>query len=152
MTQLDLFDVNLQRAQIHEFPAARGVSFAHSIAQRLDDLDYASGKKLWQAVCRDLRNGFRKQGLTTDAIKTSIDELADQVHGALRLLHFQKQYRPAAVILSLTGQQLSASPHVYSAGEAGALGQGTKFLAGLGGAHEPPEYDAAHAREGGDAA
>lgn len=31
------------------------------------------------------------------------------------------------------------------AGEASALGQGTKFLAGLGGAHERPEYDAARA-------
>jgi hypothetical protein len=31
------------------------------------------------------------------------------------------------------------------AGEASALGQGTKFLAGLGGAHEKPEYDAARA-------
>ncbi|MBX5175313.1 hypothetical protein HJB77_03250 [Rhizobium lentis] len=151
MTQLDLFDFNQQRAQIHAFPAARGVSFAHSIAQRLDDLDFADGKKLWQAVCRDLRNGLRKQGLATDAIKTSIDELAGQVHEALRLLHLQKQYRPAAVILSMTGQRISALPHGDSAGEAGALGQGTKFLAGLGGAHEKPEYDAAHAREGGAA-
>ncbi|MEH3108999.1 MAG: hypothetical protein PGN22_02710 [Agrobacterium cavarae] len=33
------------------------------------------------------------------------------------------------------------------AGEASALGQGTKFLAGLGGAHERPEYDAARAGE-----
>ncbi|WP_035227756.1 hypothetical protein [Agrobacterium tumefaciens] len=33
------------------------------------------------------------------------------------------------------------------AGEASALGQGTKFLAGLGGAHENPEYDAARAGE-----
>ncbi|MGV2049302.1 hypothetical protein ACQZ48_04390 [Agrobacterium sp. 22-209-1] len=33
------------------------------------------------------------------------------------------------------------------AGEASALGQGTKFLAGLGGAHEPTEYDAARAGE-----
>lgn len=31
------------------------------------------------------------------------------------------------------------------AGEASALGQGTKFLAGLGGAHGKPEYDAARA-------
>lgn len=37
------------------------------------------------------------------------------------------------------------APCEDGAGEASALGQGTKFLAGLGGAHEKPEYDAARA-------
>lgn len=47
---------------------------------------------------------------------------------------------------SLTSQPDDSIPHGYGAGEASALGQGTKFLAGLGGAHESTEYDAAHAR------
>ena len=43
----------------------------------------------------------------------------------------------------LFGEDVAASGD--GAGEASALGQGTKFLAGLGGAHERPEYDAARA-------
>lgn len=58
-----------------------------------------------------------------------------------------KQKKTEAVIFSLTGQRIEAFPHGNSAGEAGALGQGTKFLAGVGGAHEEAsEYDAARAR------
>ncbi|ANL55088.1 hypothetical protein AMC82_CH03930 [Rhizobium phaseoli] len=151
MSQLDLFAYRKSTAQLHSFPCDRHVSFAHSVAQRLDVLDYAGGKNLWQAVCRNVRNGLKRDGLTTAEIRFSIDQLADQVHEALRYLHLQKQYRPSAVILSLTGDRIESIPNSDGAGEAGALGQGTKFLAGLGGAHETPEYDAAHAREGGAA-
>jgi hypothetical protein len=46
---------------------------------------------------------------------------------------------------SLTSQHDESVPHGYGAGEAGALGQGAKLLAGLGGAHGSTEYDAARA-------
>lgn len=61
----------------------------------------------------------------------------------------QKQITPQAVILSLRGERIETLPHGDGAGEAGALGQGTKFLVGVGEAHV--EYDAARTREGGAA-
>lgn len=60
-----------------------------------------------------------------------------------------KPPKAPAVILSLSGQRIQNHPHGNGVGVAGALGRGTKFLAGLGGAHERTEYDAARAHEGG---
>ncbi|MHC2488151.1 hypothetical protein CN068_06905 [Sinorhizobium meliloti] len=151
MSQLDLFTRHQVRAQVVTFPDERRVSLAHSIAARLDDVDYDSGKKLWQGVCRDIRKGLRNEGLSTAEVKASIDQLADAVHEELKSIRLQKQYRRPAKIFSMMGQRIEALPHGNGAGAAGALGQGTKFLAGLGGAHERTEYDAARAREGGAA-
>lgn len=65
---------------------------------------------------------------------------------------FQKQMSQSETVISFsTTQPLATDRNGNGAGEASALGQGTKFLAGLGGAHEKPEYDAARAREGGAA-
>jgi hypothetical protein len=62
-----------------------------------------------------------------------------------------KQRKSDAVIYMLPERQVRTVLYGDGAGAAGALGQGTKFLAGLGGAHETPEYDAARAWEGGAA-
>lgn len=48
----------------------------------------------------------------------------------------QKQEQAGAVIYSLMWQKLLPPQYGNGAGEACALGQGTKFLAGLGGAHD----------------
>jgi hypothetical protein len=88
------------------------------------------------------------------------DALADDLLRMVRIqiafrqmssISLQKQNKASASIFSLTGEPLQAFPHGEGAGEACALGQGAKLLAGLGGAHETPEYDAARAREGGAA-
>lgn len=152
MSQLDLFTDYRPKARLFRFPSERIVTHAHAIAQRLDDLDYDGGRKHWSTLCRDLRKGLRNDGKDPTEIKSVIDQLAAQVSDALRSLHLQKQYRSPAVILSLTGERVETVPHGEGRGEADALGQGTKFLAGLGGAHELTEYDAAHASDGGDAA
>ena len=151
MSQLDLFLHTKPTRQIFHFPSDRRVTFAHAVAQRLDALDYDGGKKLWQDVCRDVRQGLRTEGLTTSEIKVSIDQLADDVHASLKRLAILKQYRPQAVILSLRPDLDSNYPHGDGVGVAGTLGQGTKFLAGLGGAHERTEYDATRAHDGGAA-
>jgi hypothetical protein len=151
MFQSDLFYDYKPQAHVIPFPTERRVSLVHSIAQRLDALDYESGKSFWQTVCRDVRNGLRKNGLTTAEIRTSIDQFAEDVHRELKIVRIQKQYRPEAAIFALTGERIQSLPHGHGAGEACALGQGAKLLAGLGGAHESMEHDAARAREGGAA-
>lgn len=65
---------------------------------------------------------------------------------------FIHKQEPASTVISLpTVQHPKTKQHADSAGEASATGQGAKLLAGLGGAHESTEYDAARApaREGG---
>lgn len=152
MTQLDIFRDYRPIAKFYTFPSLAHVSFAHQIAQRLDALDYDGGRMHWQAVSREYRAALRSQGMTSMQSKEAVDILADEVHEALRLITIQKQYRPSALIFSITGQQIEALPYRSCAGEAGALGQGTKFLAGMGRAHETTEYDAARGYDGGDAA
>ncbi|WP_392711124.1 DUF6074 family protein [Rhizobium ruizarguesonis] len=152
MTQLNLFDLVPQSAEVIRFPLRPCASLARAIARDLSWMDFEAGKKHWQEVCRDLRKRFRREGLSTDSIRSKIDELADDVHHLLRDPSIPKQFSGTTVILSLKGEKIATLARGYGAGGAGALGQGTKFLAGLGGAHERPEYDAAHAREGGDAA
>lgn len=151
MSQLDLFSDHKPKARLYQFPSSHCVTEAHAIASRLDDLDYQSGKAMWDSICRDRRNGLRREGLRNPEIKLAIDELAELVHVELRNIRIQKQYRPPAVILSLRGALIHPVPHGEGAGAAGALGQGTKSLAGLGGAHEQTEYDVARARDGGAA-
>lgn len=62
-----------------------------------------------------------------------------------------KPVDPRGQIIPLQSRKDSAAQYGCGAGAAGALGRGAKLLAGLGGAHETPEYDAARAREGGAA-
>ncbi|APO67245.1 hypothetical protein IE4872_CH01603 [Rhizobium gallicum] len=139
-------------AEVIQFPETSRFSFARAIALDLSRLDFDAGKKHWQNVCRDLRKRLRSDGVSTDAVRIMIKELADDVHHQLRDPSLQKQMTgEPTVILSMKGETIATLRRGDGAGEAGVLGQGTKFLAGLGGAHETPEYDAAHAREGGAA-
>ena len=62
-----------------------------------------------------------------------------------------KQKSAATVISLQAAQRKQPIQHFQGAGEAGASGQGAKLLAGLGGAHESTEYDAARGRDGGAA-
>jgi hypothetical protein len=87
------------------------------------------------------------------------DKVADDLIRAIKVgfaycekttIHKQKRQTEAVVYLS-TKRPSGPYQHGEGAGEASALGQGTKFLAGLGRAHEETEYDAARAREGGAA-
>jgi hypothetical protein len=149
MSQLDLFLHAKATGRIFRFPCDHRVTFAHTVAQRLSSLDHDNGKKLWQEVCKEVRQGLRSEGRTAADIKGSIDRLADEVHGALKHLAIQKEYRSPAVILPLPGRRLPISQHGGGEGVAGALGRGTKFLVGLGEAHERTQYDAARAHEGG---
>lgn len=149
MSQLDLFLHSKPQAILVPFPAHRCVSFAHAVAQRLASVDYAAGKIIWHEVTRDFRANRRKEGCSKEQIQADVNRLADRVHVALKSIELQKQYRAPAVILPMREKQSISFPHGDGAGEAGALGRGTKFLVGLGEAQE--EYDAARGRDGGAA-
>lgn len=149
MSQLDLFLHSKPQGILVPFPAKRYVSFPHAVAQRLASVDYAAGKILWHEVTRDFRASRRKEGRSKEEIQADINCLADQVHLALKSIELQKQYRAPAVILPMRADLSLPSQHDHGAGEAGTSGRGTKFLVGLGEAHE--EYDAARGRDGGAA-
>ncbi|MBB4407075.1 hypothetical protein [Agrobacterium radiobacter] len=85
---------------------------------------------------------------------------ADQAEADVRRTSTMKAGTPSFPVIDPSKAKLNApdigtwlfgdddeEPCENGAGEASALGQGTKFLAGLGGAHERPECDAARAGE-----
>jgi hypothetical protein len=149
MSQLDLFTHVRPMARVFRFPSERRVTFAHFVAQRLNVLEFEAGRQLWKEVSSDLRKGLKSEGASAADIKASIDRLADEVHDVLHRLSILKQYRVPAVILPLKAPSGSAYQHGDGDGKAGALGQGSKTLVGLGEAHA--EYDAARAHDGGAA-
>ncbi|NKM87468.1 hypothetical protein GFL54_24845 [Rhizobium laguerreae] len=147
MSQLDLFRDGERSAEIITFPLCRQ-SIARILANELSAMSFDQGKRHWQASCRTHRARLHLQGLRNWAIKTEIDQLADAVHEELQRIRFPKQIKRSAVIIPLNRQSAST---LVGGGEAGALGQGAKLLAGLGGAHKKQEYDVAREREGGAA-
>ncbi|MGO8054919.1 DUF6074 family protein [Rhizobium leguminosarum] len=147
MSQLDLFRDRERSAEIISFPLCRQ-SIARILANELSAMNFDQGKRHWQASCRMLRARLHLLGLRSWAIKAEIDQLADAVHEELKRIRFPKQIKQSAVIIPLNRQPIST---LDGDGGAGALGQGAKLLAGLGGAHKAQEYDAAREREGGAA-
>ncbi|MEY9780343.1 DUF6074 family protein [Sinorhizobium fredii] len=150
MTQLDLFVHYQTPADVVIFPFCRRISLARSIAAELSAIDVNAGRKHWQTVCREVRKGLRRDGLSTEAIKAEIDGLADAVHEELRIPQFPKQIKSPTLIVSLTVPSSSSNPHGYSGGAAGAPVPRAAPLGGYGlQAHdERSEYDAARACDG----
>lgn len=149
--QLSLLEWRLP-AEIVPFPLHRShgatIAYARSIVAM--EIPKRSGK------LNSLRAQTRKRlepFIGPDAADAAADDLIRVIKVGFAYCDssLPKPLKKPAVILSLTGQRIQSCPHSAGAGAAGALGQGTKFLAGLGGAHESPEYVAAHAREGGAA-
>jgi hypothetical protein len=140
-------------AEVVPFPFHRSHGATIAVARSIVNLETAkrSGR------LNSLRAQTRKQleplvGL--DAADRAADDLIRVIKigfGYCGHLPLQKQRTSATVISLLTGERSQMLPHGEGAGAAGALGQGAKLLAGLGGAHETPEYDAARASEGGAA-
>ncbi|MDG3577149.1 helix-turn-helix domain-containing protein [Rhizobium sp. YJ-22] len=88
-------------------------------------------------------------GATDILIEYNPAEISTPNNGAdvSSTLHPQEQITGTAIPFSPTVPDRIPVPDGYGAGEAGAPGQGATLLAGLGGAHETLEYDAARARE-----
>jgi hypothetical protein len=141
-------------AKILAFPVHRSHGSTIALARSIVNIETAkrSGK------LNSIRSQTRKRLEPLIGLDRA-DKAADDLIRAIKVgfayceTHgFQKQMRQSETVISFsTKQPLTADRHRNGAGEASALGQGTKFLAGLGGAHEPIEYDAARAREGGAA-
>ncbi|THK35628.1 hypothetical protein EHS39_23660 [Ensifer sp. MPMI2T] len=149
MTQLDLFVQYGKPAEVVIFPFCRRISLARSIAADLSVIDVNAGRKHWHTVCREVRKGLRRNGLSTEAIRAEIDGLADAVHEELRTPRFPKQIKTRTLIFSLTAPSSSTNPHGNSGGAAGASVPRAVPLVGLGEAHEESsEYDAARACDG----
>lgn len=150
--QLSLLDWR-PPAEIVPFPLHRSHGATITFARSIVDLETSkrSGK------LNSLRAQTRKRlepFIGQDAADAAADDLIRVIKVGFSYCEKSSLPKPSgqtAVILSLSGQRLENSPHGDSAGAAGALGQGTKFLAGLGGAHETAEYDAARAYDGGAA-
>jgi hypothetical protein len=112
----------------------------------------------WRLRLNALRSQVRKR-LTAFVGADRAEEAAD-VYVRMVRIHFDyhplpKQIESTALISSLTGQRIEAAPHRDSGGAAGASVPRPKALGGVWGRsphEEPTEYDAAHAREEGDAA
>ena len=151
MTQLDLLLDYKPKARLFSFPESCRVTMAHATAQELVELDFESAKKRWQLVSRQFGKRLRSEGVSTGLVNAAINDLAEEVHRSIDRLNLLKQYRSPAVILSLQGHRLPTPPHGDGDGNAGAVGQGTTSLVGLGEAHDRTEYDAARARDGGAA-
>ncbi|MDP9572680.1 UNVERIFIED_ORG: hypothetical protein J2W66_003173 [Agrobacterium larrymoorei] len=150
--QLSLLD--WPPAEVLPFPFHRSHGATIAVARSIVNIETAkrSGK------LNSIRAQTRKRLEPLIGVEQA-DKAADDLIRAIKVgfaycenatLHKQKSQSETVISLS-TRQPLKAVQHGDGAGEASALGQGTKFLAGLGGAHERPEYDAARAREGGAA-
>lgn len=137
-------------AEIVSFPLHRAHGATAGAARAIMDLETAkrTGK------LNSIRAQTRKRMETLFGAERA-EKIADDLVKAIRL---QIMYREVsrtsvhpertqgeAMIFTLTGQPLESIQQDTGASKAGALGQGTKFLAGVGRAHV--EYDAA--REGG---
>lgn len=138
-------------AEVLPFPFHRSHGATIAVARSIVNIETAkrSGK------LNSIRSQTRKRLEPFIGIDRA-DKAADDLIRAIKVgfaycesptFHKQKSHSET-VISFATKQPIKATPHGDGAGEASALGQGTKFLAGLGGAHERPEYDAARAREG----
>ncbi|TKV76741.1 hypothetical protein D0C28_14330 [Rhizobium sp. AU243] len=141
-------------AEILPFPFHRSHGATIAVARSIVNIETAkrSGK------LNSIRSQTRKR-LEPLIGFDQADKAADDLIRAIKVgfaycentaSHKQKSQSETVISFS-TKQPAKTDQHGNGAGEASALGQGTKFLAGLGGAHELPEYDAARAREGGAA-
>jgi len=138
-------------AEVLPFPFHRSHGATIAVARSIVNIETAkrSGK------LNSIRSQTRKRLEPFIGIDRA-DKAADDLIRAIKVGFaycesptFHKQKSQSETVISFsTRQPLKAVQYDNGAGEASALGQGTKFLAGLGGAHEKPEYDAARAREG----
>ncbi|MEY9377562.1 hypothetical protein [Rhizobium leguminosarum] len=147
--QLSLLDWK-SSAEVLPFPFHRSHGATAGVAKAVMRLD---GPKRTGRL-NSLRAQIRKRMeplIGADRANTIADDL-------LRMIRIQiayhedlnppvpKQSSAGALVFSLTVRHGKA---VHVVGEAEGLGQGAKPLAGLGGAHERVEFDAAREREGG---
>lgn len=145
--QLSLLDWR-PPADILPFPAHRSHGLTVGIARSLAGLETAKRTGKMNSIRAQTRK--RLQPLIGPELA---EKLADD---QIRMIRIQsaylnpslpKQCQNQALIFSLTGERIDQVPHGDGAGAASAGGQGTKFLAGLGGAHSLTEFGVAGARE-----
>lgn len=152
--QLSLLDWK-PPAEVLPFPSHRSHGATAMVARAIADMETAKRTGRLNSLRAQTRKRMEPI-FGTETAERAADDLVRMVRIHLaycgnlnRPSH--KQVKSEAVISSLPRQRIEPFPHGDGGGEAGALGQGTKSLAGLGGAHESLEYDAARAREGGAA-
>ncbi|MCQ1778249.1 hypothetical protein NOJ05_13660 [Neorhizobium galegae] len=149
--QLSLLDWR-PPAEVLPFPSHRSHGATIAVARSIVNLETAKRSGRLNSLRAQTRKRLEPFLGFDDA-----DKAADDLIRAIKVgfaycenspLHKQKN-TSSTVISFQTREPLETSPYRKGAGIAGALGQGTKFLVGVGEAHI--EYDAAHAREGGAA-
>ncbi|WP_139790609.1 hypothetical protein [Rhizobium rhizosphaerae] len=150
--QLSLLDWR-PPAEVVPFPFHRSHGATIAVSRSIVDLETAKRSGRLNSLRAQTRKRLEPL-IGFDAADKAADDLIRGIKIGFAYCespHLRKQRTPGRVISLSTGEPIESVPHGYGAGKAGALGQGAKLLAGLGGAHETPEYDAARAREEGAA-
>ena len=152
--QLSLLDWR-PPADILPFPLHRSHGLTACAARALADVDTPKRTGRLNSLRAQTRRRLEPL-IGADAAEDAADAYVRmiRIHFAYcerRPFSSPKPIDPRGQIISLQSRKDSTKQYGGGAGAAGALGRGAKLLAGLGGAHETPEYDAAHAREGGAA-
>jgi hypothetical protein len=150
--QLSLLDWR-RPAEVVPFPFHRSHGATIAVARSIVNLETAKRSGRLNSLRAQTRKRLEPL-IGFDAADKAADDLVRKIKIGFEYCErssFPKQVPFSAEIFALTGDRIEILPYGNGAGKAGALGQGAKLLAGLGGAHERTEYDAARAREGGAA-
>ncbi|GLR54347.1 hypothetical protein KYK30_32040 [Shinella yambaruensis] len=152
--QLSLLDWRLP-AEILPFPLHRSHGATIAVARSIVNLETAKRSGRLNSIRAQTRKRLEPL-IGLDRADKAADDLVRMIKIGFAYCEspFLHKQEPASTVISLlTVKQILSDPHGDGAGEASALGQGAKLLAGLGGAHESTEYDVARAptREGGAA-
>ena len=150
--QLSLLDWR-PPAEILPFPLHRSHGATIAVARSIVNLETAKRSGRLNSLRAQTRKRLEPL-IGLERADKAADDLVRMIKIAFvycetSLPHKQKQ---VSTVISLpTAKQIEPNPHDDGGRVANALGQGAKLLAGLGGAHESTEYDAAcaPAREGG---
>lgn len=152
--QLSLLDWR-QPAEILPFPFHRSHGLTAHVARAIAHVETAKRTGRLNSIRAQTRKRMEPVFGADMA-----DKIADDLVRMVRIqLAYQepsstpihKQIKKETMIVSLPDRRKALMPYGNGGGAAAAMGQGAKLLAGLGGAHEALEYDAARTRDGGAA-
>lgn len=145
--QLSLLDWR-PPAEILPFPAHRSHGLTAGIARSMMELETAKRTGKLNSIRAQTRKRLQHIVGLEQADRLAEDHIRMiRIQSAYLAPSIPKQCHNQALIFSLQGERIHQVPHGDGAGAASALGQGTKFLAGLGGAHSLTEFGVARACE-----
>ena len=152
--QLSLLDWR-PPAEVLPFPLHRSHGATIAVARSIVNLETAKRSGRLNSIRAQTRKRL-EPFIGPDRADKAADDLVRVIKIGFAYCESPRSHKqePDSTVISLpVVRRLQTPPHGDGAGEASAMGQGAKLLAGVGGAHGTTEYDAARApaREGSSA-